>query len=55
MVESSPRVDPDIEKVRKTTELVLTPVFRTFYRKVSVSSFSLLSVLKSVGTVALVV
>ena len=31
MEESSPRVDPDIEKVRKTAKLNLTSAFRIFY------------------------
>ena len=31
MEESSPRVDPDIEKVRKTAKLNFTSAFRIFY------------------------
>ena len=31
MEESSPRVDPDIEKVRKTGKRILTSAFRRFY------------------------
>lgn len=31
MEESSPRVDPDVEKVRKTGKRILTSAFRRFY------------------------
>ena len=66
MEESSPRVDPDIEKVRNTTKLILTSTFRrilltTEHRsnslekallEVPVSSFSLFISFKSVDPVA---